>query len=201
MLVGGGGHALSLGSMLADAGHPILGYTDPADRGLPWPWLGSDGDALTSGLVGRVLVAVAIGTDTALRAAVFGACDAAGARFLEFLHGTASVASNAVIGRGVIAFPGAMIGARAQVADNVFLGPGAVADHETIVGAHSYLAAGAKLGGKVRLGAGTLLGMNAVVLPGLRVAAGTRLGAGAVLLGGIDEPGGRWAGVPARRIG
>ena len=71
--------------------------------------------------------------------------------------------------------------------------------HDTTFGSFNTVSPGATLLSNVRLGNGCMIGAHACVLPKIKIADRTTVGACALLRDNVDEPGGVFLGVPARR--
>ena len=54
--------------------------------------------------------------------------------------------------------------------------------------------------GRVTLGDNSFLGANATIIDKIKVAKNSIIGAGSVIIHTIENEGGTWVGVPARRI-
>lgn len=115
-------------------------------------------------------------------------------------HPRASVSSHAAIGAGCFVAAQAVVAPGARLGSAVIVNHGAVVDHDVRVGDFCHVAPLAALGGAADLGDDVLVGSGASVLPGVRVAAGAVIGAGAAVCEDLAGPG-RYAGVPARRLG
>ena len=168
ILAGGGGYALSLGTMLEDAGLHILGYTDLLSTSLRWRYLGAE-------FSGNAYVVVAVGTDTRIREKIFN--QYISQHFLTFQHPQAYVSSSAKLEVGCVIYPHAFIGAEVILGRNVHICAGAVVEHGTTIGDHSYIAPGAVIAGNVRIGTNCMLGINSTVVPSIHLADYTLLGA------------------------
>ena len=116
------------------------------------------------------------------------------------VHPRASVSSHAAIGAGCFVAAQAVVAPGARLGSAVIVNHGAVVDHDVRVGDFCHVAPLAALGGGADLGTDVLVGSGASVLPGVRVAAGVVIGAGAAVCEDLAGPG-RYAGVPARRLG
>jgi len=142
-------------------------------------------------------VHVAIGDATGRRreASVLG-----GKPLATVIHPRASVSSHATLAAGcfVAAQAGGAPGAGPGFA--VIVNHAAVVDTDVEVGDFCHVAPLAALGGGVRVGSGSLVGSGASILPGMRIGADVVVGAGSVVRENLAGPG-RYAGVPARRLG
>lgn len=116
------------------------------------------------------------------------------------VHPRASVSSHAAIGAGCFVAAQAVVAPGARLGSAVIVNHGAVVDHDVRVGDFCHVAPLAALGGGADLGTDVLVGSGASVLPGVRVAAGVVIGAGAAVCEDLAGAG-RYAGVPARRLG
>lgn len=116
------------------------------------------------------------------------------------IHPRASVSTHAAIGPGCFVAAQAVVAPGARLGRAVIVNHGAVVDHDAQVGDFCHVAPLAALGGGVAIGANVLVGSGASVLPGVRVAGDVTIGAGAAVNRHLGESG-RYAGVPARRLG
>ncbi len=197
ILAGGGRHALSLGTMLEDAGRHILGYADRQKTKLKWQYLGTDAQASTARFPENTCVVVAVGTDTHIREKIYRHYAATTIPFLTFRHPQSYVASSARLGEGCVLYPHTFVGAEVVLGQNVHLCAGAVVEHGTVIGDNSYLAPGTVVAGNVKAGANCLFGANSTVMESIHIADDTRLGAASFLLRSVETPGQTYAGVPA----
>lgn len=116
------------------------------------------------------------------------------------IHPRASVSSHATLGAGCFVAAQAVIAPGVRLGAAVIVNHGAVVDHDVEVGDYCHVAPLAALGGAARVGSGSLIGSGASILPGMRIAADVIVGAGSVVRENLSGPG-RYAGVPARRLG
>jgi len=201
VLLGGGGHARVVLSVLRLIGERVVGYTDlrPRDAMPPHvPYLGDD-EVLRSFDAERTELVSGIGSvgRTHLRTKVYLDARALGLRFTVVRHPSALVDPGARIGLGVQLMAGAIVQTGASLAENVLVNTGAIVDHDTVIEAHAHLAPGAVLSGGVSIGEGAHVGAGAVVRQGVRVGKGAIVGAGAVVVNDVAD-GSTVVGVPAR---
>ncbi len=196
LLIGGGGHGLSVADVVRRAGGKVVAVVDPRPD-LSWQipvelslrdalrWFDSDG--------GRVIVSLG---DCATRGRLSGELVAGGLELGTVLASTATISAD--VGRGSVVMEHAHVGPRAVVSEGVIVNTAAVVEHDCEVGAFSHVAPGAVLLGGVRVGPGTLIGAGAVVLPGVVVGARAVVGAGSVITSNVPD-GWRIVGNPGRR--
>ena len=124
----------------------------------------------------------------------------AGKPLATVIHSRASVSVHATIAAGCFVAAQSVVAPGARLGRAVIVNHGAVVDHDVQVGDFCHVAPLAALGGGAEVGANVLVGSGASVLPRVRVASDVTIGAGAAVCDNLAEPG-RYAGVPARRLG
>jgi UDP-perosamine 4-acetyltransferase len=195
VIVGAGGHASVVASMLRGLDTPILGITDRnhsrvGARILDIPILGDDG-VLAGFDVERIRLANGLGISPSApkggqpdpgigpRRRLYEKLSADGFIFPPLKHPSAIVAGAVEIAEGAQIMAGAVVQPRAVVGENAVVNTSASIDHDCIVGAHSFVGPGAILCGTVHIGAGALIGAGAVILPGVVIGENAVIGAGA----------------------
>ena len=183
LLVGAGGHARVVCDAMKAAGFDLAAYADPQ----PSAWLDAPhcaSDDAAAALPLEIGVALGLGgvSPARLRArlALLVHFLDAGRAAPSIVHPRASVAGDAVVGRGVQVMCGAIVQAGAVLGDAVIVNTGAIVEHGSIVAEGSHVAPGAIVLGNVRIGGCAMIGAGAVVLPGTTVSDGTLVPAGAV---------------------
>ncbi|MFW9270432.1 acetyltransferase [Pseudomonas sp. NR3] len=188
VILGAGGHAKVLLSLVMSAGFEVLGVCDPAltdQIGGQWrgiPILGGDAalDALPPGTVELVNgIGQLVGTSG--RQGIYQLMKERGYRFPVLLHPTAWVDATADLHEGVQVMAGAIIQADVVVGTNSIINTRAGIDHDCWLGADVHVAPGATLCGSVQVGNGVFIGSGATVIQGLKIGMEAVVGAGAVL--------------------
>ena len=123
-----------------------------------------------------------------------------GYSFTGLTHPSATIASTARIGVGVIINPTAVIQPFAVIGNHVMIHAGCIIEHDCIVEDFSNLAPRATLSGWVKVGKRVNLYTGCSVIPGKSIGDNAVVGAGAVVIEDV-LPGKTVAGVPARCIG
>jgi sugar O-acyltransferase (sialic acid O-acetyltransferase NeuD family) len=195
VLIGGGGHAVSIAAAITRAGGRVTAVVDPSpERSWACPVYDSEDQLRDGGRTGTALVAIG-SNEARVRAQLHAA--AAGLQIGVLVAATATVDA-AVLGRGSVILEHAHVGPGAELAEAVIVNTAAVVEHDCVVGRGVHVAPGARILGECSIGDGVMLGAGAVVLPGRTVGAGARVGAGAVVT--ADVPAGATViGVPAHR--
>jgi sugar O-acyltransferase (sialic acid O-acetyltransferase NeuD family) len=131
------------------------------------------------------------------------AIEDAGLELVSAVHPSATIATTARLGRGVIVNAQAVIQPFAEVGDGAMIHAGVVVEHDGCVAAFVNLAPRVALAGWVRVGEGAVVNTGAVAIPAVEIGDQAVIAAGAVII--RDVPAHTLAaGVPAvvkRRLG
>lgn len=204
VVLGGGGHAKVLISVIHKLPWTIVGYVDPRDVG---PVLGvlhaGDDDQLPALLARHPGCAAALGMGkvdaTDRRARIQAANEALGYRFPVLVSPDAVVNAEVDLGAGTVVFDGAVVNAGAVAGPGCVINTHATVEHDCRLGTNVHVGPGATVTGGVAIGDHTFVGAGAVVVHGVRIAERCVIGAGAAVTADLTEPG-TYVGVPARRI-
>jgi sugar O-acyltransferase (sialic acid O-acetyltransferase NeuD family) len=204
VVIGGGGHAKVLISLLKKLGWEILGYTDEHDRSsiLGMPYLGDD-SVLPGVLSSHRYCSAVIG---------LGKIDASSARVqlqreiraLGFdspvvISPRAVVNEETELGVGTAVFDGAVVNSGTVTGGHCIVNTNSTVEHDCRLGENVHIAPGATVSGGVTIGDDCMIGAGSIVVQGVTVCPGCLVGAGATVVAGIDIPG-VYVGNPARRI-
>jgi len=205
VVIGGGGHAKALISLLKKLGWEILGYTDAQDRGpiLGIPYVGDD-SMLPGILRTHQYCSAVIG---------LGKIDACSARVrlqreiraLGFdspvvVSPRAVVNEEVELGAGTAVFDGAVVNSGAVTGGLCILNTNSTVEHDCRLGDNVHIAPGATVCGMAVVGNDCMIGAGSTVVQYATVCPGSLIGAGSTVVADIDSPG-VYVGNPARRIG
>lgn len=204
-VIGAGGHARVLADSARRAGFTIAGFVDRPKSGMAEMLLDGapivEEDAFLEQIAsgpGQYQIALGIG-ESGRRKSISENYHHAGGERLTFPQ---IVDPSAILGRGVVIEPGAIVLARTvvnagtKVGHFAIINTGAIIEHDSDLGRFACVAPGACLGGNVRIGEGAFVGLGAHVTQGVTIGAHAVLGAGALAIRDIpaDEV---FVGVPA----
>lgn len=189
VILGAGGHAKVLLSLLRAIGAEIRGVCDPgltASGVAVWREVAVlGGDEVLDGLDPTSIALVngmgqVVGSNR--RQSLFVALQARGFQFPTLVHPAAWVDPSVALQAGVQVMAGAVIQPDSTIGANTIVNTGARVDHDCIIGEHVHIAPGAVLCGSVRVAPGAFIGAGATVIQGLSIGEGCVVGAGAVVV-------------------
>jgi len=204
IILGAGGHGRAILDLLQKLNYEVRGFSDP-DQTL-WgktidgvPVIGGDDEILN---LDTDVIHLALGVggtgDNSFRKKLFTFFSERHYTFPSFVHPSAIIASNVILGKGSIAMAGSVIQTGCRIGDNVIINTGALVDHNCIIGDHVHIAPGAVISGNVSVGVGAHVGTGSTVIQNIRIGDRALVAAGAVVVRDI-EPGEKVMGVPAKR--
>jgi sugar O-acyltransferase (sialic acid O-acetyltransferase NeuD family) len=146
-------------------------------------------------------IAIAIGPhdNNRVRARLLGEAKARGFQTISYLSSRAIAAPGFKVEDNTFVFDGAVIQPFAEIGSNCIIRSAAHVSHHVRVADTCFIAAGACIGGSTSIGARAFVGLNATILDNINIAPDCTIAAGSVV-NRSTEPGGLYAGVPARRV-
>jgi sugar O-acyltransferase (sialic acid O-acetyltransferase NeuD family) len=200
VIVGAGGHAVSVAETVRSAGLNIIAFVSeagPAAALLGHPVV----PAVPDGHVedGGVIV-IAIGDNT-IREQVWARLRGTAplASFPSVCHASSIIAEDVSLAPGSVVLQGAIVGSGAAVGAGALINTGAILDHESVMEDFSSLAPRAVTGGRVRIGARSAVSIGAVIRHNVTLGRDTVVGAGAYVHRDLPDEVVAY-GVPARIV-
>lgn len=198
VLVGGGGHASVIVSMLKKLpDFEIAGLVDPDKNCFltkAYPEIKYLGDETAlEGILSKdtaQCASVAVGStgrDKNLRVEIFERTRKLGFKFPAIVSKDAIIDPSAEISDGTVIMPGAIVNRGARIGKNCIINTGTIVEHDTVVCDHVHLASGVKTGGAARIGRNTHIGTGAVIIHKVKIGSNCILGAGAVAVKDISD--------------
>lgn len=204
VVIGGGGHAKVVISILKKLGYAIDGYTDDHDRGtiLGIPRLGSDSSL--SGLIERnqcLAAVIGIGKVDAsdIRLSLQRRFTKLGFAFPVICSPHAVVNEEVTLGAGSVVLDGVIVNSGTTIGEACILNTGSIIDHDCIIGANVHIAPGVTLSGGVTVGDNCMIGTGTSLIQSVKICAGCLIGAGSTVVEDISVAG-TYVGSPARKI-
>lgn len=178
VILGAGGHAVSVADVAMAAGWQVVGLVAEAKAGMHMLDIPVVGGLHEVPDFESLFLAVAIG-DNAVRQAAgreyvarFGE-----SRFPSIVHPTANVSKFARIGAGTTVMAGASVGPNCDVGRFCLLNTGSSIDHDCRMANFASLAPGAVTGGAVHIGERSAISIGAAVKHGVRIGSDCVVGA------------------------
>ena len=203
VLVGGGGHCISVIDVAESAGYEILGILDrPEEVGkkvLGYEVLGTDDEMVKYIDKADFIVTVGQIKSPALRIKLHGMIENVGGHLATIIAPTAHVSKHASIGEGTIIMHQAFVNAEAKIGKGCIINTASTIEHEVIVGDYCHISTGATVNGGAKVGERTFIGSQSVINQLVAIGSGTVVGAGSAVVS--DLPNNCVAvGVPAKVI-
>lgn len=190
VLIGGGGHALSL--LEAAPNENFAGYLSlkPSEE-MDLKWLGTDEDfqPFNNGNYLFHLAFIYSGFPAmSNRRRLLERYRQHGARFATIIAPTAIITPHSSVGEGSCVLSGAIVN-RAVLGDNVVVNSGAIVEHDCTIGENTFIGPGAVIGGGVTIGKDCFIGLGARIKNGITISDQVTVGMGAIVTRSLTEPG------------
>jgi sugar O-acyltransferase (sialic acid O-acetyltransferase NeuD family) len=186
IVLGAGGHARVIGSILHRLDIPIKGYLDaaykPGDHEeIKYARLIGHTDDLGNYSPDQHAVYIAVG-DNHKRAQLMDAALQQGYKMPALIHPGSQIEQDCKVGEGSVVCMGALLATEVAVGQGVIINTGCSVDHEAVVGDYTHIAPRAVIAGRVRVGKGVFIGIGACIAQGLNIGDGSIIGAGSIVL-------------------
>jgi sugar O-acyltransferase (sialic acid O-acetyltransferase NeuD family) len=193
IILGSGGHARVLISLLRRQHRPMLGIADPnrlvGDSELGLKILGGDDAVLDypAQQIGLVNGLGSLPRDRGIRRKLYELFRQQGYSFPPLVDASALIADAVVLADGVQVMAGAIIQTGTVIAENCIVNSGAIVEHDNNIGQHVHIAPGAILSGQVQVGSGVHIGAGATIIQGIQIGRDSIIGAGATVTRAVGE--------------
>ncbi|MCH5223824.1 MAG: NeuD/PglB/VioB family sugar acetyltransferase [Muribaculaceae bacterium] len=189
ILVGAGGHALSLAEF---ASEKIEGYLAKEENiGMPGQYFGDDSrreNWIEKGKTFHVAYIYSGLPRMNVREKLIETYRQSGAEFETLISPTAIITPNSKIGKGSAVMQGTIIN-RSKIGENCVLNSGAIIEHDCEIGDNTFIGPGAVVGGFTKIGRNCFIGLGAKVGNGLVIGDNITVAMGAVVSKNLIEPG------------
>jgi sugar O-acyltransferase (sialic acid O-acetyltransferase NeuD family) len=204
VVIGGGGHAKVLISVLKKAGFAVEGYTDKEDHGviLGVPYLGNDGilrDIVRNTPALHAIIGIGKVDASPQRLSLQNEIGALGFDFPAICSPHAIVNEAVSLGAGTAVLDGVVVNSGTGIGRACILNTCSTVEHDCLIGENVHIAPGVTLSGGVTIGDNCMIGTGANVIQSISICAGCLIGAGSTVVKNISVPG-TYAGNPAKKI-
>jgi len=204
VVIGGGGHAKVVISVLKKSGFDIAGYTDPEDHGdiLGIHYLGND--YILSDICKKypdcgAVIGIGKVDSSRLRLAMLDKISAIGFAFPAIVSPSAVINEDVRLGEGTVVFDGVVVNSGSEIGRACILNTNSTVEHDCRLGDNVHIAPGVTLSGGVTIGCNTMIGTGATVIQTVAICEGCLVGAGSTVVKDITVPG-TYVGSPAKWI-
>jgi len=199
IVVGAGGHALSVADAALSAGWTLAGFYSPDGTG-PASALGPVLSSLDSLDLSDTAFALGIGTNHVRETVAEDISKKlAQTEIVSVVHATAWVSPHATVHPGAVILAHAAVGLGSTVGQGALLNTGSSLDHESTLGDYASLGPGARTGGNVSVGDRTMIGIQAGIVHGVTVGSDCVVGAHSLVNSDLDSNIVAW-GTPAKTV-
>ncbi|MCH5224783.1 MAG: hypothetical protein J1D77_02245 [Muribaculaceae bacterium] len=189
ILVGAGGHALSLAEFAAERIRGYLGGSPNSE--MPGEYMGTDEalfPLLEQGFPFHIAFIYSGLPRMERRRQLIEIYERAGARFATLIAPSAIVTPRSAIGQGAAIMTGAIIN-RAKIGNHVVVNSGAIVEHDCSIGDNTFIGPGAVIGGFTAIGKNCFIGLGARIANGLHITDNITVAMGATVTRNLTEPG------------
>ena len=192
IIIGAGGHARSLISVIESMGFNIKAFFDKNNSIKGFGGIKNFGDYNPNSFIGAN-VFMGIGNINLKKKLIKKITHSFGMA----IDKTAIVDSDTKLGEGVQVFPGSVLNRKVIIGNHSIINTRAIIEHDSKLGSFVHVAPGAVICGSVIIGNETLIGANSTVLPDCIIGNNVTIGAGSVVTKSIPNNSVVF-GVPAR---
>jgi sugar O-acyltransferase (sialic acid O-acetyltransferase NeuD family) len=204
VIIGGGGHAKVVISVLRKSGYDIAGYTDRENRGmiLGVQYLGDDGilkEILTNNSKCSAIIGIGKIDTSELRIGLQRSVGELGFNFPVIVSPHAVVNEEVSLGDGTVVFDGVVVNSGTEIGRACIINTHSTVEHDCQIGDNVHLAPGVTLSGGVTIGNNCFIGTGANIIQCITICENCSIGAGSTVVSDITIPG-IYAGNPVKRI-
>lgn len=200
ILVGGGGHALSVLEQVSDKSI-IAGYADMHKSDImPIPYLGTDDEILANYSPDEYEIHITLvytsPVNLNLRKKLIEKYNQY--QFHTFFSDTSIVTPNAMVGSGTATMVSSIVN-RSKIGDNCIINTGAIIEHGCKVGNNVFVGPHATVCGDTTIEDNVLIGAGSVIRDGISICSDVVIGMGAIVTESITSPG-VYVGMPLNKL-
>lgn len=189
IVVGGGGHAKVVISIIKKNMYRIIGYTDIKNNGslLGVSHLGND--EIVSEYPSSTLLALGIGQlkDSIFRKKVVSFFATKGFQFETITSPYTIINEEVCIGQGTVIMDGVVINSETSIGKFCIINTRSSIDHDCSIGDFTHIAPGATICGGVKIGDDSMVGSGVTIIQNLKIGRNTIIGAGSVVTKDIPD--------------
>lgn len=193
LLIGGGGHCLSVIDSIDQSLYCEISITDPCiNPGTEIHGIkvvGDDEMIETMYDKGYQYAFITLGSigDTSLRRKIYKKLQDMNFKFVNIIDSSATLSSNIVLGEGIFIGKNVVINSDSLISNQSIINSGAIIEHECHIGEFTHIAPGSVVLGKCTIGNNVHIGANSTILQGVHIGNGTIIGMGSIVLHDVPD--------------
>lgn len=198
ILIGGGGHALSVLEMIEDQSI-FAGYVDlQPNEYMTIPYLGNDEEVLNKYSPSEYEIhhALVYAKDVNLRLRRLMIQKYAEYKVATLKAASSVITNNSMIGDGSGIFHGVVLN-KSCIGYNCIINTGAVIEHNSVLGNNVFVGPNATICGNANIGDNVLIGAGSIIRDGISICKDVVIGMGSVVVKDITKPG-VYVGMPVK---
>ena len=193
LLIGGGGHCLSVIDSIDQSLYSEISITDPyitpgtKIQGITV--VGSDEMIESMYNKGYHYAFITIGSigDTSLRRKLYKKLQDINFKFVNIIDSSATLSSNIILGEGIFIGKNVIINSDSLISNQSIINSGAIIEHECNIGEFAHIAPGSVVLGNCIIGNNVHIGANSTILQGVHIGNGAIIGMGSTVLHDVSE--------------
>lgn len=200
ILVGGGGHCMSVIEAAESCGREIMGILDLKEyvgsKISGYEIIGTDDEIAKYADTCEFIISVGSIKSADKRKSLYEAMLRSKAIPATVIASTAYISKRATVMPGTVVLHHATVNAGAFVGNNCIINTAANIEHSVRIGNHTHISTGAMINGDCEIGACSFIGSGARINNGINITSNSVVGSGATVIKDITKSG-IYAGVPA----
>ena len=204
IIVGGGGHAKVIISILKKLKYSIYGYVDKFDKGniLGVGYIGNDNvleDLVKIEKIKHAVLGIGDVGDNIIRHNLSKKLSDLGYSFPPIVSPNAVINEEISIGKGTVVMDGVIVNSGTKIGEFAIINTNSSIDHDCKIGNFVHIAPGVVLSGNVIVGDNTLIGTGSSIIQNIKIAGNTIIGAGSTVVSDCLKEG-VYYGTPSKFI-
>lgn len=184
VLIGGGGHALSILEIVNALSLPVMGYVDMKENSdIPIPYLGNDSCFLSNNSPLDIQIVLGVvytqTVDMQLRSKLL--TKYKGYTGKTIVAKSAILSDHTCLGNGTVVFEKALIN-RSDIGEHCVINSGAIIEHDCKIEDNVFIGPGAIVGGGVTIRRNTFIGAGVIIRDGVTITSDVTIGMGSLVL-------------------
>ena len=191
VLIGGGGHCISIIDLIENNKYKILGYVDKNDLKIKKiKYLGNDSEFLNkNNICTNIHISLGYMGGVNHRKRLYNIYKKKNFDFPVLISEKSSVSKKSNIGYGSVLMNGVIIQPHVKIGINTIINNNTLIDHEVEIGNHCHISTSVTINGKVSIGNDVFIGSGSIIKNNVKINDNVVVGMGSIVLNNIEKPG------------